>query len=117
MGKTAIVVDDDSDTVEIFSALLEKREISVVGKGYNGRQAIELFTKHSPDVVFVDIMMPDGTGFHAIRNIRKINDKSRIIAVTADVKSATEEKLHNLKIDGIVYKPIDMEKIMQLINN
>jgi CheY-like chemotaxis protein len=117
MGKTVIVVDDDSDTVEIFSALLEKREILVVGKGYNGKQAIELFTKHSPDVVFVDIMMPDGSGFHAIRNIRKINDKSRIIAVTADVKSTTEEKLHNLKVDGIVYKPIDMEKIIQLINN
>jgi DNA-binding NarL/FixJ family response regulator len=117
MGKTAIVVDDDSDIVEIFSALLEEREISVVGKGYNGKQAIELFSKHSPDVVFVDIMMPDGTGFHAIRNIRKINDQAKIIAVTADVKSTTEEKLNNLNVHGIVYKPLDMDKIIQLVHN
>ena len=117
MGKTAIVVDDDSDTVEIFSSLLEEYEISVIGKGYNGKEAIDLFSEHNPDVVFVDIMMPDGTGFHAIRNIRKMDDNAKIIAVTADVKTTTEEKLHNLKIDGIIYKPIDMNKIIQLIES
>jgi len=117
VGKTAIVIDDDSDTVEIFSALLEERDVSVVGRGYNGKQAIELFSKHSPDVVFVDIMMPDGSGFHAIRNIRKINDQAKIIAVTADVKSITKEKLNNLNINGIIYKPLDMDKIIQLVND
>jgi len=117
MGKTAIVIDDDSDTVEIFSALLEERNVSVVAKGYNGKQAIDLFSEHSPDVVFVDIMMPDGTGFHAIRNIRKINENAKIIAVTADVKSTTEEKLNNLNVTGIIYKPLDMDKIIQLVNN
>ena len=117
MGKTAIVIDDDSDTVEIFSGLLEERQISVVGKGYNGKEAIELFAKISPDVVFVDIMMPEGSGFHAIRNIRKINNHAKIIAVTADVKSTTEEKLNNLHVDAIVYKPLDMDKIIQLVNN
>lgn len=117
MSKTAIVIDDDSDTVEIFSALLEERDVLVLAKGYNGKQAIELFSEHSPDVVFVDIMMPDGTGFHAIRNIRKINENAKIIVVTADVKSTTEEKLNDLNVNGIIYKPLDMDKIMQLVNN
>jgi CheY-like chemotaxis protein len=117
MGKTAIVVDDDSDTVEIFSSLLEEHKVSVIGKGYNGKQAIDLFSEHNPDVVFVDIMMPDGTGFHAIRNIRKINNHAKIIAVTADIKSTTEEKLNNLQVDGIVYKPIDMDMVLHLVND
>ncbi len=115
--KTAIVVDDDYDTVDVFSQLLENHEISVVGKGYNGREAIDLFSKHSPDVIFVDIMMPEGSGFHAIRNIKKINDKAKIIAVTADLKESTNEKLMNLKVHGIVYKPFDTDEIIYLVNN
>ena len=117
MMKTAIVVDDDSDTVDVFCQLLENHQISVVGKGYNGKEAIDLFLKHSPDVVFVDIMMPEGSGFHAIRNIKKINDKAKIIAVTADLKPSTNEKLMNLKVHGIVYKPFMIEKIIYFVNN
>ena len=116
MSTTAIVVDDDSDTVEIFTYLLEKSDISVIGQGYSGKEAIALFSKHSPDVVFVDIMMPDGSGFHAIRNIKKINENAKIIAVTADSKTLTEKKLSDLNVDGIVYKPLDMDKIIQLVN-
>lgn len=117
MGKTAIVIDDDFDTVDTFAELLEEEQITVVGKGYNGKEAIDLYSKHTPDVVFVDIMMPDGTGFHAIRNIQKINDKAKIIAVTADLTSATHEKLTGLNIHGLVYKPLDIDKIINLINN
>ena len=42
-------------------------------------------------------MMPEGSGFHAIRNIKKINDKAKIIAVTADLKESTNKKLMVLK--------------------
>jgi len=56
MTKTAIIVDDDFDYVETLSELLEGEQITIVGKGYNGKDAIDLFSRHSPDVVFVDIM-------------------------------------------------------------
>jgi len=117
MGKTAIVIDDDYDTVDTFSELLGEQGISIVGKGYNGKEAIDLYSKHSPDLVFVDIMMPDGSGFHAIRNIKKINDQAKIIAVTADLKTSTYEKLSSLNVHGLVYKPFDFEKIMSLVNS
>ena len=54
MNKTAIVIDDDYDTVDTFTELLEEYPITVVGKGYNGKEAIDLYSKHSPDVVFVE---------------------------------------------------------------
>jgi len=117
MSKTAIVIDDDYDTVDTFSELLENHQISIVGKGYNGREAIDLFSKYSPDVVFVDIMMPEGSGFHAIRNIKKINDNAKIIVVTADLKPYTHDKLMALNVHGLVYKPLDIDKIVYLMNN
>ncbi len=117
MNKTAIVIDDDFDSVEIFSLLLEERGISVVGKGYNGKEAIDLYQKKNPDFVFLDLNMPDGTGFHAIRNIKKINDSAKIITVTGKEDYSTEKKLQELNLHGVIFKPIDMDKVMNLVSN
>ena len=115
--KTAIVVDDEPDIVDIFSDLLGEREIEVIAKGYNGKEAIDLWTSNKPDILFIDIMMPDGTGIHAIKKIRQKNKNAFIIAVTADDSSITEEKLKDLKVNGIAYKPVDMNEIVELVNS
>lgn len=112
---TAIVVDDEPDIVDVFSEMLEERDIVVIGKGYSGKEAIDLYVANKPDVVFIDIMMPNGSGFHAIKKIREKDSKSVLIAVTADVRSLTEEKLKSLKVNGIVYKPIDMDNLMEIV--
>lgn len=115
--KNAIVIDDDKDTVRIFSDFLEENHVKVVGKGYNGKDAIDLFKEKTPDVVFLDVMMPDGSGFHAIRKIREIDPDSIIFVVTADSKSTTEKKLEKLKTNAIVYKPFDIKQILQIISS
>ena len=56
--RTAIVVDDDHDTVEVFSDLLQILQIQVIGKGYDGRQAVELYQKLRPALVILDVYMP-----------------------------------------------------------
>lgn len=117
MNKTAIVVDDDFDSVEIFSLLLEEQNIPVIGKGYNGKDAIDLYQEKKPDFVFLDLTMPDGNGFHAIRNIKKINHSAKIIAVTASEDYSTKQKLQEMDIFGIVFKPVAMDKVMNLISN
>jgi len=117
MSKTAIVIDDDKEFAEIFSELLEEQKTSVVGIGYNGKEAIDLFNEKKPNFVFIDLNMPDGTGFHAIRNIKKIDDTAKIIAVTGNDDFSTQGKLQKLNIHGIIFKPIDMDKIIDLISN
>jgi len=97
-----------------FSVAL-KNKIEVVGKCFSGKEAVELYKKSNPDWVFLDIMMPDGNGVYALRKIREINPAAKVIAVTADARSITEEKLKKLNVNGIVYKPFDMEKILALI--
>lgn len=117
MNKTAIVIDDDLDSVEIFSLLLEENNVSVVGKGHNGKEAISLYQEKKPDFVFLDLNMPDGSGFHAIRNINKINDSAKIITVSANEESSTLKKLNELKVHGIISKPFEMSEILDLISN
>ena len=117
MSKKAIVIDDDEDTVRIFTDFLEENQVEVIGKGFSGREAIQLYRDQKPDIVFIDIMMPEGSGIYAIKKIREIDPNSVIIAVTADSTTVTEEKLINLKTNAIIYKPFDIEKILQIINN
>ena len=105
---TAIVVDDDHDIVDVFCEYLELKNVSVLGKGYNGKDAIEMYQKFRPDVVFLDVMMPDYTGFYALEKIKRISPDAKVIITTADQAEETENRLVELDASYIVYKPIEL---------
>ncbi|MDH3501219.1 MAG: response regulator [Nitrosopumilus sp.] len=111
MMVSVIVIDDDKDIVRLFSELLEENGINVIGKGYNGKDAISLFKENKPDACLIDIMMPNGNGFYAIKAIKKIDPTAKIIAVTADMNSLTQEKSNKLSIP-IIYKPFNIENVI-----
>lgn len=114
MPRTVIVIDDDEDTVRLFSEFLEENGITVVGKGYDGVSAIKLFQQKKPDVVLIDLNMPNGSGFYAIKKIQALNADAKIIAVTADGSSSTEEKLEKLQVP-MIQKPFDMKHVLSQI--
>lgn len=110
-----IIVDDDKDTILTFADYLSIHNIEVLGLGYNGKEAIELYKKLKPDIVLLDIMMPDYDGFFAFEGIRKQNSDAKIIAVTADLTEETEKKLIRLNVNAIAYKPYDIDNIVDTI--
>jgi DNA-binding response OmpR family regulator len=112
---SVIVVDDDRDTVEVFCEYLAIKNIKVLGRGYDGRTAIELYKKHNPDVVLLDVMMPDYDGFYGLEKIRKIDPDAKIIMVTADLTSDTEKKLIDLKASAMIYKPYEIDSVIETI--
>jgi len=116
MVRSVIVIDDDKDIVRLFSEFLEENDIKVVGSGYDGVSAVKLYKEKKPDVVLIDIMMPNGNGFYAIKKIQEINSKARIVAVSGDSSYSTEDKLDKLAIP-LIHKPFNMEKILAVINN
>ena len=113
----AIVIDDDLDTVDVFSEYLEMKSVQVVGKGYNGSEAVKLYQKWKPEVVFLDVMMPTCDGFYALEHIRRINSDVVIIMVTADLTIETENKLRALNASAIIYKPFDIDQVMKAVAN
>jgi len=112
-----LVIDDDLNTVEVFSEFLELSDVKVVGKGYNGKEAVELYSQLlKPDIVFLDVMMPDYDGFYALEKIREINPNAVVMIVTADLTSETEQKLKELKPNFTIYKPFDIQQILEQID-
>jgi len=116
MTQSVIVIDDDEDTVRLFSEFLEEHEIKVLGKGYDGKTAVELYQEKKPDCVLIDMMMPNGSGIYAIKKIKEINSEAKIIAVTGDSRFTTEQKLEKLKIP-VIYKPFNMDEVISKIQN
>lgn len=112
---TAIVIDDDIDTVDVFCDYLEIKNVQVVGRGHHGKAAVELYQKHKPDIVFLDLMMPEYDGLYALENIRKINSEAKVVIVTADLREDTAVKLTKLKPTSVFIKPYDIEKISQMV--
>ena len=116
MTKSVIVVDDDEDTVRLFSEFLEENGIQVIGKGFDGKMAVDLYQEKKPDCVLIDIMMPNGSGFYAIKKIKEISPQAKIIAVTGDGRFTTEQKLEKLQIP-VIYKPFKMDEVIKKIHD
>ncbi len=112
----AIVIDDDKDVVESFTTMLEYNNVNVVGKGYDGKDAVELYQKLKPDFVVLDILMPEYDGHYAIENIRKFDPNAKIFVITADASESTAEKLTKAKVD-FLYKPFKFDDIMNKLTS
>lgn len=112
---TCIIVDDDELTINVFSELLELIGLQVLGKGRSGSEAVSLFRGHRPDVIFTDIMMPNTDGFYAIKNIKQIDPDAKIVVVTADLTSDTQERLNSMNVSAIIYKPFVHMEIKQVL--
>ncbi len=115
MKTNAIVIDDDLDTVEVFSEYLSIKDIDVIAKGHNGKEAVELYKKFKPDIVLMDVMMPDHDGVFGLQEIRKYDPNARIILVTASVSNNTYDKLVELNASAVVYKPYDIDHLLDII--
>lgn len=112
----AIVIDDDVDTVEVFCEYLEIKDIKVLGRGYNGKTAVELYETLKPDIVLLDVMMPEYDGFYGLENIKKINPAAKVIMVTADLTYDTEKRLKEHNASAVIYKPYEIDSVIETVH-
>lgn len=114
---SAVVIDDDRDITEVFSELLNLHGIDVLDSGYDGEDAVVLVEKHQPDMVFLDVHMPRRDGIQALREIKKKSLPTKIVMVTGDLSKDLEKLLQEMGAAAIIFKPFNMEKIIQVLQD
>lgn len=114
---TAVVVDDDRDSLDVFCEYLRMYNVNVIGEGYDGESAVELYQKTRPDIIFLDMLMPKRDGVYALRKIRESNPKAKVVMITADLKKDATQRLEELRPDKIIFKPFDYDKITDAIDD
>ena len=112
-----MVVDDSSLTIKKLTVLLEELGHSVIQICQNGEEAVNKYHKIKPDLVTMDITMPETNGIEATRKILKQHISAKIIMVT----SHGQEQMVMDAIDagalGYVLKPFSKEKLQQTIES
>lgn len=111
-SKTVIVVDDDADNAAVFTEYLSMCDYEVLGVGYNGKSAFELYQKLRPSVVFLDLMMPEYDGLYGLEMIKRFDPHAKVVMVTADVTDNSRAKMLALGVNAIIYKPFEIKDIL-----
>lgn len=110
-----LIVDDSLIIRKKITTLLEKLGHSVVYGAKNGKEAIEAYNLKKPDLVTMDITMPDMDGITAVKNIIKDNKDAKIIMVTSHGQEDMVIKSIQAGAVGYMLKPITEDKIVQAI--
>ena len=110
-----IIVDDDYLVVNSLKTIVESSGIKVIGIGYSGSDAIELFSNHKPDVVLMDIRMKDMTGIEATRQILKLDPEAKILLITTFQDDEYIREALSLGCKGYILKQ-NIDSIIPSIN-
>jgi CheY-like chemotaxis protein len=110
-----LIAEDHVDSREAMRELLEAFGFIVV-EAVNGRQAVAAALEHRPRLILMDVMMPEMDGFEAIREIRRQPEThgTPIIAVTA--MDGARELALRAGADDFVRKPVDIRRLIGLVN-
>ncbi len=115
LAPTAIAIDDNRVDLQLFIDILRIIGIEVLASGTDGKDAVRLYKKYTPDIVFTDIMMPENDGFYALEEIRKFDSQAKVVAITGDLTDETATRLKELNISAVVYKPYDIQDIKKVL--
>jgi two-component system alkaline phosphatase synthesis response regulator PhoP len=121
--KQVLVVDDDPDLVEAVTMKLESLNYDV-DKAYDGAEAMEKVKESKPDVMILDVMMPEKNGWDVcdeIKNDDNLKDISIImLTAVADSVKSTSYTHHSGKTtlaDDYIPKPVDLNKLMEIVQD
>ena len=107
---SVIVADDNHDMVESLSTLLGQKGVRVVAKAFNGKEAVSLYFSYKPDVLLLDMKMPEYDGSYAITEIQKKDPNAKIIAISGHLDDSN--KFNNIPV---FLKPIDIDEVIEEI--
>ena len=113
-----ILVTDDSKmarkmVVKILNDVLN--ENVEVFEGQNGQEAFDLYKEHLPEIVFLDLTMPVMNGFEALSKIKEFDKNAKVVIISADIQKLSMDKALQLGAFNFIKKPIDLEKMQQIL--
>ncbi|MFT3870175.1 MAG: response regulator [Nibricoccus sp.] len=108
-----LVVDDQPVNVQLLKRKLEREGIQVAA-AYTGGEALEVVVKEKPDLILLDVMMPDMDGMEVCQRLQETEETRSIPVIFITARSSKESKLEGLAVGAVDYitKPIDLDETL-----
>lgn len=111
-----LIVDDAAFMRMMLKDILEKNGFEVIGEASNGVKAVELYQNAKPDVVTMDITMPDMDGIEAVKKIKSIDSAAKIIMCSAMGQQNMVMEAIKAGARDFVVKPFQGDRVVEAIN-
>ena len=115
--KKILLIEDNEDNAFLFRSLLSLRDIDLIEADL-GLKGVELAKSEKPDLILMDIQLPDINGLDATKQIRlELGDDISIVAVTSYAMTGDQERCLAAGCNGYIEKPINPETFLQQIDS
>jgi|SRR6202162_1006969 two-component system, cell cycle response regulator DivK len=116
MVKTVLIVEDNELNMKLFHDLLEAHGYATI-ETRNGIEALDLARKHRPDLILMDIQLPEVSGLEVTKWIKEDDDLKSIpvVAVTAFAMKGDEERIRAGGCEAYLSKPISVAKFLETV--
>lgn len=111
-----LVVDDEIMQRILLQELLELLGHQVVGDAENGAKALELYASLKPDVVTLDISLPDMDGLQVLRQLREMDPKARVVMISGNDQEVIIQKALAAGALELLVKPLDKTRLEALLS-
>ena len=121
MGRKVLIVDDAAFMRMMLKDILQKNNFEVVAEAENGKVALAAYQKFKPDIVTMDITMPEMNGIEATLALRKASVKAingepvPVVALTANAMPNDREKCLKAGMNGYISKPFKHEELIKIL--
>ena len=112
MAETILIVDDDLDILELLKMNLEPEGYNV-RTANDGESAVQSACANPPDLILLDVMMPQKSGFEVIEELKNIEDTKNVPVILVTARGQTEDKVLGLDTgaDDYITKPFDLREV------
>ena len=115
---TRILLADDHPMIQAaVEAMLRGSDYELVGNAATGAEALDAVAQHDPQIVILDVQMPDGTGLDVLRTMRTNGDDRPVVLLTASIDEAGFAEALKLKVDGVLIKTSDPALLMDCLDS
>jgi two-component system chemotaxis response regulator CheY len=115
MSNKVLIVDDAAFMRMMIKEILTKNGYSVVGEASDGAQAVEKYKELGPDLVTMDITMPEMDGITALKEIKKFDPNARIIMCSAMGQQAMVIDAIQAGAKDFIVKPFQADRVLEAI--
>lgn len=115
MGKGILIVDDAAFMRMMIKDILVKSGFDILGEAENGAKAVEKYKELQPDLVIMDITMPEMDGIQAVKEIKKINQDSKIIMCSAMGQQAMVIESIQAGAKDFIVKPFQADRVLEAV--